>query len=332
MSAITDTADVTFRDYAVPGDPSSGPFFPENPEIRDLFGVVDTTLAESIDQAFAQPRPQALFGEVATRSVDTNLSGSAVPADIGQVFIGNTVESADAITIDSGPNFPPGIAYRKYRGTAQAPTVVQPGDQLGYTDYRGYSGSQFWNTASIDAVVDAGIAFTDGNLPPSKLRFATARDNSGAKIRMEILASGRVEIGAIEGSGYYGPTGIDPRFYVTTLANEWAMVIYAQPAAGAGYAARFHTLGQTGADYLVGGSSGVGTGSFKFSVRGNGDVYSSSGYFVGTDQVVGPRGAAIANADVAAAAPTKAEFDALVGKFNELLERVRAGTGHGLIA
>lgn len=45
-------------------------------------------------------------------------------------------------------------------------------------------------------------------------------------------------------------------------------------------------------------------------------------------QVVGPQGAAITDASNAAAAPTKAEFDALVGKFNTLLARVRA---HGLI-
>lgn len=353
MSAITETADVTFRDYVIPEDPSSGAYFPDNPDIRNLFGVVDTTVTDSIEEALQQPRATALYGEIATRSVDTNLSGSPVPADIGQIFVGNTVESADAITIDSGPNFPPGIAYRKYRGTPEAPTVVQPGDQLGYTDYRGYSGTQFWNTASIDAVVDAAIVFADGNLPPSKLRFATAQDNTGAKVRMEVLASGRVEIGAIEGSNYYGPTGVDPRFYVTTLANDWAMIIYAQPATGAGYAGRFHTLGQTGADYLLGGSSGVGTGSFKFSVRGNGDVYSSTGFFVETNQVVGARGAEIPDLSVTAtsgtlppatgavllvdaAAPTNAELlkycVELEAKIEALLARVRASTGHGLIA
>lgn len=76
--------------------------------------------------------------------------------------------------------------------------------------------------------------------------------------------------------------------------------------------------------------------------------------YVNAIKVVGAQGAAVADpaaitssaASVAVAAPTKAEFDALVGKFNQLLTdftsvrtqnvallaRLRAATGHGLIA
>ncbi len=52
-------------------------------------------------------------------------------------------------------------------------------------------------------------------------------------------------------------------------------------------------------------------------------------YVVAGVQVVGPRGAAVPDAAMAAAAPTKAEFDALAGTVNTLLSRLRA---HGLIA
>lgn len=49
-------------------------------------------------------------------------------------------------------------------------------------------------------------------------------------------------------------------------------------------------------------------------------------------QVLGTQGAAIADAAHSVAAPTKAEFDALVDKYNTLLARLRVATGHGIIA
>lgn len=59
------------------------------------------------------------------------------------------------------------------------------------------------------------------------------------------------------------------------------------------------------------------------------NAYVFTGYYVSGIKVVGAQGAAVANAAVAVAAPTKAEFDALVGSFNTVLARLRA---HGLIA
>lgn len=55
-------------------------------------------------------------------------------------------------------------------------------------------------------------------------------------------------------------------------------------------------------------------------------------FTVGTDKVVGARGAAVTDPAYSAAAPTKAEFDALVDTVRALLARLRAATGHGLIA
>lgn len=65
-------------------------------------------------------------------------------------------------------------------------------------------------------------------------------------------------------------------------------------------------------------------------VLGNTKV--SGVYKVAANQVVGARGAAIADAANSAAAPTKAEFDALVLVVNTVLARLRIATGHGLIA
>lgn len=55
-------------------------------------------------------------------------------------------------------------------------------------------------------------------------------------------------------------------------------------------------------------------------------------YQVAGSKVVGSRGSAVASAVVSTAAPTKAEFDALVGVVNALRDRLRVSTGHGLIS
>ena len=188
-------------------------------------------------------------------------------------------------------------------------------------DFRGYSGTQMWNSASIDAVVDGGVAFEDGDLPPTKIRFATADTDDGAKVRMEIMAGGRVEIGALDGASYWNPTDMgEPKLYVNQVANDYSVIFAARPESGPSYALRVHTVGETAEDWLLAGSSGPGVGSFKFSVYGNGDVNLTGVLKVDGVQVVGNQGAAIADATDAASAVTQ---------LNLLLSRLRA---HGLIA
>lgn len=58
----------------------------------------------------------------------------------------------------------------------------------------------------------------------------------------------------------------------------------------------------------------------------------NTSYDVLNTKVVGAQGAAVANAVNAVGAPTNAEFNALVAVVNLLLARLRAATGHGLIA
>lgn len=258
------------------------------------------------------------FGDIATQTIETNLDDSPVPANIGQIFIGNTVQSADAITIDSGANFPPGIAFRRYLGTPAEPEVVTAGTQLGYLDFRGYSGTQMWNNASLDVVVSGEVPFTDGEIPPTRMRFATAYDDHPV-VHMELLGRGRLEIGAIDGEVYHEPLGLDPKLFVVSTKSDWTVSFAARPVSGVGYAIHCATKGETVNDYLIGGLSGDSP-TLKFSVRGNGDVLLSGVLKVEDTQVVGPQGAAVPDATDAAS---------VITQLNALLARLRA---HGLIA
>lgn len=214
-----------------------------------------------------------VLGNESTIVRDTKLGTALVPTNISPVFIGNTATSADAITIDSGSNFPPGIAFRRYDGDPASPVAPAPGAQSGYCDYRFYSGSVFWNCASIDAVQDASYGYVSGHLPPAKLRFATASDDSGAKVQMEIRPNGAVEIGAIIGSSYYAPTWSQNfRCLVNTTVNDYAQVVTANAAAGRNMAGRFHTKTTAVSDEILSLSSGDGDDAVRFLVKGNGQV------------------------------------------------------------
>lgn len=252
-----------------------------------LFGCLSASsaAAQEVEANSVVVQKSVTVGEDITKAIATNLDGKTVPADIGQIFIGNTADSADAITIDSGSNFPPGIAFRRYLGDPTAPQAVTAGTQLGYMDFRGYSGDQFFNAGSLDVVVDGAIPFSDGDLPPSQMRFAVS-DGKRVYIPMELRANGRLELGALEDGQYFGPGLLgNPKFFVNTNQNAWGAILAARPAEGPAFALRLHTSGETAADYIIGGSSGPGSGSFKFSVRGNGDVHIGGDLFVGTRNV-----------------------------------------------
>lgn len=237
------------------------------------------------------------IGDLSTLGIDTNLDGKPIAATESPIYIGNTRDGADGIIIDSGANFPGGVAFRRFLGTLDAPSVVTAGTQLGYLDFRGYSGGQFFNAGSLDMVVDPAIRFVDGGLPPTKMRFAVS-DGKRVFIPVEITGSGGVEINAVTPSGYFGPGALgQPRLWVNQIESKWAAIFAGQPAEGPGFALRVHTRGQTGADFLIGGSSGPETGTFKFSVRGNGDVYAGGKLVLGVTDV----GATLSSLDAAVA-------------------------------
>lgn len=408
----------------------------EQAAIRDKLGLDDSLVT------------QQAFGNISTQSIDTNLAGSPVAADIGPVFIGHNIASADAITIDTAGAFPPGIAFRRAAGTLAAPTVVTSGLQIGYLDFRAYNDSapddQFFNCASIDVKVNSGLSFAAGEPPRTGMHFFITGNNDQAKEAMSLLphggtdgfmgafgylevsggisnpprssgtprlfaatrlntyaliVDGRPDSGLSYGqridlngataadyffSGWSGTGGgysqkisirgngdlntlgvvrvgtdsnpafaVDPQFVVRTTKNEWGFALTADPATGAAYGARFHLLPETQASYGFGVSSGAGTGTFKYSVRGNGDTFQTGNIYIGVTKVIGAQGAAVpdltttatagtlptANGTITianAAAPTVVELleycVELEAKVETLLARLRASTGHGLIA
>lgn len=281
---------------------------------RDVAGVA--TLIDSLPLSSTVLAKRS-FGEVATQSIDTNLGGSPVPADIGQIYIGNTVASADAITIDANV-FPPGIALRRYQGTPGSPTAATASDlQLGYVDFRALFEGEFYNAASLDVVINGALVTTTGCPPPTKMRLSVS-DGLEVSTPVEVKSSG-VEVGAIDGEDYYGPGTLgDCRLFANVLNNDYAAIFAARPVSGVGSGVRIYTTGETSGDNLIVGSAGANV--TKFLVQSNGDVTAAGVYKVGANQVVGAQGAAVANATDAASAITQ---------LNALLARMRA---HGLIA
>ena len=130
-------------------------------------------------------------------------------------------------------------------------------------------------------VVDGATPFVDGQLPPTKMRFAVSNGQT-VFIPMELRANGRLELGAISGTSYNGPGVLgDPKLFVNTDQNGWSTIFAARPTSGPSFGLRVHTSGETADDYIFGGSSGAGSGTFKFSVRGNGDVHIGGNLFLG---------------------------------------------------
>lgn len=285
------------------------------------------------------------------QGVPSVIDGATI-AQAAPLYISHNLSSADSIALDTAGLFPPGIGFRRCGGTLASPTDIVAGEQLGYHDFRGYSRDAFVLTASIDAIVDSNIPWSSGDIPPSKIRFATAGDNDGPAVRVEVMPEGRLEIGAIVGDDYYGPDALaaDSKFYVNTVLNDWAALVSAKPASGNAFALKLHTLAETVNDWLIGGVSGAGAGTVKFSVRANGVVDAATEYRINGTKVIGAQGAAVAdltstatsgslptpNGSITianAATPTVVELleycVELEAKLEALLARVRA---HGLIA
>jgi len=78
---------------------------------------------------------------------------------------------------------------------------------------------------------------------------------------------------------YAGGTAADGLLW-RTLQNDWGVVLVASPAAGAGYALRTHTNDATSSSYPLAVSSGAGSGTFKFSVQGDGTTTVTGGNLV----------------------------------------------------
>lgn len=281
------------------------------------------------------------------QGVDSNIGGSTISQD-AMLYIEHNVASPDAIVLATANAFPPGIAFRRSSGTLTSPADATAGQQIGYLDFRGWSDGVYRNCASIDAIVDSGIVWSTGDIPPTKIRFATT-GTTVTKVGVEIMAEGRLECGAHDGEDYYSPDVLaaESKFYVNTLLNDWSALIACRPATGAGFGLKVYTLGETVNDWFLGCVSGAGTGTEKFSVRGNGVVNALTEYQINGTKVLGAQGAAIAditstatsgslptpdgNVTIAnAATPTAVELleycVELEAKVEAILARMRAAT------
>lgn len=132
--------------------------------------------------------------------------------------------------------------------------------------------------------------------------------------------------------GQNGSTGSNPGIQCNSQSyTQFDFHSYEGGFSNDGYLLAYRGLGlflngAAGLRWRVGGADVA-------SVNANGyDTAGERFYQVGGTKVVGARGAAIPDVALAAASPSKAEFDSLVTAFNGLLARLRASTGHGLIA
>lgn len=230
----------------------------------NLTTVGPLTLSASLTTS---PVKHRIGADLSLVNVPSDLGGNSEVTTNAMLYLANTFDSG-AIFIDQigTGTAGAGLVTRHAQGTAAAPTDVVTNLQLGYMDFRAYSGTKFWQCASIAAHVDG--TFTTGQAPPSRLIFATNVANGGSTERMRLDRQGNLLINttAVLLSSTNSP------LQVKGTANEWTVMIAASPASGAGYGLRLHTTPVTASDYAVAISAGAGTGSFVFSVNGLGNV------------------------------------------------------------
>lgn len=280
---------------AGPPGPASGPLGAGSVE---AVHITDDSTKQAAIRAKLGITTGGTFGSTATQGIDTYLAGLAVPADIGPIYAGVTASSADGITIDSGANFPPGVAFRRYLGTPGAPTVVIPGTQLGYTDFRGYNsdgegGAFFYNSGSIDCVVDGNIEFGPGQTPASFLRFAACGNiEVGATLGMEMRPMG-VDAWCLMINHLYGgefgnlPSGgVKPVLHMANREPDWTLNIEGKNLTN-NYGGRILMDTEGENDYFLYFASGA-VKTEKFAVRGNGRVKVGAGFPVCSLDVDGP--------------------------------------------
>jgi hypothetical protein len=208
------------------------------------------------------------------RNINSDLNGTTEQTNLARIYTfkdefqgGGGAMFIDQISsIGNGA----GIVLRRSAGSVSSPTDATNNLQIGYIDFRAYSGDRYWQMGSIDTQVD-DYPFISGQAPPCLMRFATNTSNGGSTERMRVNSIGQVIIGANEttinpGMGIY-------KFGVSHLLNDWNTIINTVPPSGSAYGLRSHTLPTDANSYAIAVSSGAGVGTFKFSARSNGDVH-----------------------------------------------------------
>jgi len=131
----------------------------------------------------------------ASNSIPSDVGGNLTPVTNSVMYLAASPSNGDAVTLDAAvtaANNSAGIVFRRSLGAISAPADCETNGQLGYVDFRAYSGTQYVNIASIDVKTDG--AFISGNKPPTKMRFATAAGNADPLTQVQITPAGDVEI------------------------------------------------------------------------------------------------------------------------------------------
>lgn len=237
--------------------------------VTNLAGGITLSLPQNIDVS-ATPTFQKMLIGSNTDAINTpsDLNGSLESATGNTLYVAKTTTNG-GIILDKVVNETTdgaGFIGRKARGTPSALANVQTGDQIGYVDFRSFSGTKFWQQVSIYSTVKG--SFTPGQAPPADLRFATCQANGVSTYR-----------GSISPEGYWyintesqDTVSAGAFLTVKSTTNEWAQIVVNRVVTGAGYGLRVHTGGATSSDIPFAVSSGSGSGSFVMSVYGNGKV------------------------------------------------------------
>lgn len=129
-------------------------------------------------------------------AVNSDIAGNTETSTLAGLYLAHSNDSA-AFYIDQANNSAgtagAGISQRRARGTAAAPADVASGDQIGFVDFRAYSGTKFWRAGLIAAHVDGTV--TTGQAPSSRLVFATNAGNGNSTERARITKDGCFYVG-----------------------------------------------------------------------------------------------------------------------------------------
>jgi hypothetical protein len=154
------------------GDPNTGLFFP----------AADTI-------AFAEGGTEVLRIDSSGRI----LVGTSTSVDFGcSLQVVNSSGLNTEIVRNSADGGGPTHALGKSRGSASSPSIVLSGDVIGTINFRGYDGSNYIETAFIQAAVDGTPGTND---MPGRLVFSTTADGASSPTeRMRIDSTGLITI------------------------------------------------------------------------------------------------------------------------------------------
>lgn len=232
---------------------------------------IDTSLNATFVGSIARASDLTCRGKI------SQIGAGVEQAATGSLYLlalDDAVTLAEGITIDSAKTSAgtgSGLVLRKANGTPASPADAANNDQIGYIDFRSYSGTKFWQQTSIAAYVDGAV--TSGQNPPSRLVFATNEANGWSTERMRLSSRGDLKIGS--------PSLLSNlnRLLVVQEAStaDYAVAVKSRTS-GVGYGISILT-GTTVNDYPLTFLDLYGN-TLQASIRGDGSIHTKGGLTV----------------------------------------------------